>query len=124
MLAPGITSQSEGRVMISDDFLDTHKSENGNGIDCYLLTPADAFVQPKVPKRGIGGIFLSRMVSINGAVSGSGIDYNADYAVINGKEPDDPDHMQQYFTLHQLHAQRFRFIYPKHTTARGIILHQ
>ena len=124
MADPGITSQSEGRVMLSDTFLDEHKNETGNEIDCFMLTPEAAFENTKMPRKGPGGVFFPRGISINGALSDGAIDYTADSAKINGKEFDDPEPMQEYFTLHAIHQNRFRFIYPRNTTARGIILHQ
>jgi hypothetical protein len=110
--------------MISDAFLDEHKDETGNEIDCFMLTPSAAFEHVNVPKKGPAGIFLSRAVSINAGTTNSALDYSAAYAAINGKEVDDPEPMTQYFALQIMHPQRFRYIYPRHTTARGIILHQ
>ena len=118
-------SQSQGRVKIKDSFLEAHKNEFGNEIDLLMLTPVAAFENTQVPKIGPNGSFIPRGISIDGKDDGAGgADWTATVANINGKEMNDPDQIQEMFATHITHGNRFRCIYPRHTTARGIIIHQ
>jgi len=131
MAEAGISAPAEGRVKISDDYLQAHKSTNNSSadIDIERLTPVAAFVYTQVPATGRNGRFEPRGVSVDGAVdSDDNPDFTATSGIINGWYKNDPDSpgranlMTERFTCGITHPCRFKKIRPYETTARGIII--
>ncbi len=129
MAEAGILAGSEQRVMISNTYLEQNKGASGRSADINLidLTPVSAFVNLRnvqsrgIPMTGPNSRFNPRGISINDTQD----DESATYAIINGRELNDPvrNFMTERHTCGQVHPNRYRTIRPNGTTARGIILH-
>lgn len=129
MASNGISSPSEARVIIDNDFLDD-SGNNGVEIDILTLTPANAFMHikgtKKLPKAGIGGMFEPRGVSFNyGVGDQGGVDSDATMAKIDIQEKNEPYFHPFRGAIGILHPLRIRKIrVGDNTTARGIQIHQ
>lgn len=136
MAGVGILARSELRVMIKNSYLNANAKTAGKSadIDLVTLSPHDAFEflnssQGRgIPKSGALAGFDARGITINGAVDdkeSNVTDRNATFGFINGREKNEPEnyYMEEKFVSGVMHPNGFRYIRPRGTTARGIIIH-
>lgn len=135
MALPGISAGSDGRVLILDSYLDAHVADGSVVIDVVTMTPREAFANTGViggrlfmdgvAKSGVNAHFEPRGISMDGDGDGQAIDLTADTAIVRGCLRNETREMpmSQRYACSITHANRYRFIYPMGTTARGIKIH-
>jgi hypothetical protein len=122
MATPGISASTDGRLRISDDFLDANAGNANVVIDVQKMTPIAAFEFCGDARRnGNNAHFDPRAIHIDNATTG----VDAAYAVVNGCLRNERDNrpMLERYTCGNTHPVRYWFIYPNGTTARGIKIH-
>ena len=122
---PDITARAEERIMISDAWLNTHRTEKKAVCDCETLTPPSAFIVPKRARSGRNGRFEPRGVSMNGRYDSEQEDKMDDAATdahINCEYKNDPVAYKERFACGITHPASIRRIYAYDTTARQIFI--
>ena len=126
MAGPGIVAGTTGRLHISDTWLEANRQEEGAVIDLQKMTPIAAFLSRTTRARGNSGNFHASGISIDGArTDAGGADYTVAAAVLNGCLRDEPQWspQEESYNCRILYPERYRYIYPFRTTARGIHVH-
>lgn len=127
MPTPGINAPADGHIIIDDDFLEAHTTDDGTVIDVIAMTPPEAFLNVAHDRIQGGGrrmmnAFDSRAIKVTGVYEDRAMDYDATHAEINWCLRNDPEAYPDVDSLtpRVLYPLRARFIYPYLTTARGI----
>lgn len=135
MATPGINAGTDGRLTIRDAFLEANRNNPAVVIDCITMTPRDAFDNVVTfdgadhivaGGKGNNAHFEPRGISIDGDRSNEGgVDLTADSGLVNGclRNERNGCEVVQRLMCGVTHPNRYRAIYPHHTTARGIKIH-
>jgi hypothetical protein len=123
MATPGISAPTDGRLRISDDYLVANAANANAVIDVEKMTPIAAFEFCGDARRDGNNIhFAPRGIHVDyGTVDQA--DPLGQYAVVNGCLRNESRPMLERLTCGQTHPNRYKFIYPMGTTARGIKIH-
>jgi hypothetical protein len=129
MAGPGITAGAEGSVKILDAFL--NDPANGDTIiNVLALTPIEAFHVGAAnrPNSGTGVSGAHKGFHCRGVKVTSNVNDTAQAVAAAGvivrKLTNDPSFLEEPYSVNIQHSQHVRYIRPRGTTARGIILYE
>ena len=135
MATPGINAASDGRIAISDTYLNDHSADPAAIIDCCKMEPREAFENMGyvggrwymlgTAAKGNNGHFEPRGINVNWGSSQRTTDLDATDALVNGCLRSDKmeNPIVERLACAVTHPNRYRYIYAQGTTARGIKLH-
>ncbi len=132
MPTPGISAPSDGRVAILDSWLESNRNTDAR-VDLHRLEPRAAFANTSwfqgeqyLPGggRNRNAHYDPRGVMVDGARRNNGtVNKAAAYGFINGCLRNEAAPLQERYNCGQMHPCRFRYVYARNTTARGIKIH-
>jgi len=137
MAGYGISAPAEGRLVISNQWLEANKHDKNAVIDIPTRksNPTGAFLNPNVPRTSVEGQASGRGVSVRGIYDGSEgtssynpthqnykVDLTADYATINCcyNNEKKTEYFLEDFRTKITHPDRIKRIKAYGTNARGI----
>ena len=135
MALNGISAPAEGRIVISNQWLEANKDNKNAVIDIPTLSsnPTGAIKHTNIPPTGVESQFSGRAISIRGIYNGSEgnssynpthenyhVDLGADYGTVNCRLNNDSFFELEDYRTKIDHPDRVRQFRPYGTYARGI----